>query len=155
MLPYMNDIYGSHWSDILSYLTELWSGTKSLGTNPDDLLPVLHASLKLLHVLRRLESNEDANDDLQDAWKEAEEAIARGLINLLKQARDVPDEHHQPMMIVNELLARQISHLSLKHIDDPSEVSHLVSQPHDIRCTIFSLLRAPADGITALPTAVC
>lgn len=154
MLPYMNDIYGSHWSDVLSYLTELWSGTKSLEINQDCLLPVLHASLKLLDVLRRLKSKEDANDDLQDGWKEAEGAIARGLINLLKQARDVSDEHHQPMMIFNELLARQISHLPLKHIDDPSEVSHLASQLHDIGCMIFSLLCAPAKCTTALLTAV-
>lgn len=122
VLSYMNDIYGSHWTDILAYLTGLWSGTTSLGTSRNDPLPALHASLRLLEVLRRLKSNEDVNDDLLDAWKEAEGGVSRGLLNLLKQARDVPDEYHQPMMIVNELLARQISHLSLERIENPGEV---------------------------------
>ena len=34
---------------------------------------------------------------------------------------DFPDEFHQPLKIVNELLARQISNVSFQHMEEPEE----------------------------------
>lgn len=94
VLPTLADIYGSHWSDALTFLAEMWSKTTSI---TDEQLPAIHASLRLYAVLKALVGG-DANDDLVDAWQESKEPLSKGLINLLRQAQskslDVPKPSH-------------------------------------------------------------
>ena len=101
----------------------------------------MHASLKLYAQLRALTRIEDPNDDLLEAWKETEQDIANGLINLLKQSQHFPDEFHQPLKIVNDVLARQISKVPIECLESSDELFPLLyveSQP--VQQSAFDIL---------------
>ncbi|KZF25198.1 hypothetical protein L228DRAFT_63765 [Xylona heveae TC161] len=118
ILPFIKGIYGSHWSQILDTLAQIWSASKSLADS--SRLATIHSSLKLLSALRSLLGDE-SNDDLEDAWIGNSKELSRGLINLLKQSQSLSDDFHQPLTIVNELLARQISKLPVTSLDTEVE----------------------------------
>ncbi|KAF2195646.1 hypothetical protein K469DRAFT_616389 [Zopfia rhizophila CBS 207.26] len=144
LLPLMSDIYGEHWENILSLLAQGWVKTNELEENEsgmDSPIPFVHASLKLYAQLRTLTQDDDPNDDLLDAWKESEEDVAKGLINLLKHSQHFPDEFHQPLKIVNDVLGRQISKIPPKHLEFNEELFALLyveSQP--VQQTAFDIL---------------
>jgi hypothetical protein len=144
LVPLMSDMYGEHWSDILTSLSAIWSATKELEENEsgmDSPIPLVHASLKLYAQLRTLTQAEEPNDDLLDAWKETEQPVADGLINLLKHSQHFPDEFHQPLKMVNDVLARQIAKVSLKNLESTEELFPLLyveSQP--VQQTAFNIL---------------
>ncbi|KAF2997626.1 hypothetical protein E8E13_004402 [Curvularia kusanoi] len=144
LLPLMSDMYGEHWSDILNALSEAWSGTSELQsteTKASSPIPFTHASLKLYEQLRRLTESDDPNDDLIEVWKEAEQPVAAGLINLLKHSQHFPDEFHQPLKMVNGVLARQVAKIPLQHLDSAEELYPLLyveSQP--VQQTAFDVL---------------
>ncbi|KAF2821605.1 RING zinc finger protein-like protein [Ophiobolus disseminans] len=144
LLPIMSDMYGDHWTNILNSLSAGWASTQELEENEsgmDSPIPYVHASLKLYAQLRSLTRLEEPNDDLLDAWKETEQAVANGLINLLKHAQHFPDEFHQPLKMVNDVLARQIAKVSLKHLESTEELFPLLyveSQP--VQQTAFDIL---------------
>lgn len=107
----------------------------------DSPIPFVHASLKLYAEMRELTQIEDPNDDLLDAWKETEQPVANGLINLLKHAQHFPDEFHQPLKMVNDVLARQIAKVPLEHLEATEELYPLLyveSQP--VQQTAFNVL---------------
>ncbi|KAH7371542.1 RING zinc finger protein-like protein [Pyrenochaeta sp. MPI-SDFR-AT-0127] len=144
LLPFMSDMYGEHWSEILTSLATIWSATQELEENEsgmDSPIPLVHASLKLYSQLRTLTQTEEPNDDLIEAWKDTEQAVANGLINLLKHSQHFPDEFHQPLKMVNDVLARQISKVSLDHLESTEELYPLLyveSQP--VQQTAFDIL---------------
>jgi hypothetical protein len=144
LLPLMSDMYGEHWTDILSSLAATWTTTNELEENESGMnspIPFVHASLKLYAQLRTLTQVEEPNDDLVDAWKEKEQSVANGLINLLKHSQHFPDEFHQPLKMVNDVLARQIAKVSLKHLESTEELFPLLyveSQP--VQQTAFDIL---------------
>lgn len=144
LLPVIGDRYGDHWSSILNALAKIWSATTELETNEsgmDSPIPLVHASLKLYAQLRTLVQAEEPNDDLVDAWKETEQSVADGLINVLKHSQHFPDEFHQPLKMVNDVLARQISKVSLKNLESTEELFPLLyveSQP--VQQTAFDIL---------------
>jgi hypothetical protein len=144
LIPLMSDLYGEHWGDILNALSTAWSGTTELQSTEAEAsspIPFTHASLKLYEQLRRLTEGEEPNDDLLEAWKETEQSVAAGLINLLKHSQHFPDEFHQPLKMVNEVLARQIARIPLKHLDSAEELYPLLyveSQP--VQQTAFDVL---------------
>jgi hypothetical protein len=144
LIPMMSDMYGEHWADILNALATAWAATQELqenGSGIDSPIPFAHASLKLYAQLRNLTLSEDPNDDLVDAWKETERSVADGLINLLKHSQHFPDEFHQPLKMVNDVLARQIAKVSLKHLESTEELFPLLyveSQP--VQQTAFDIL---------------
>jgi hypothetical protein len=144
LVPLIGEMYGEHWVGILSALSTIWSATKELEANEsgmDTPIPLVHASLKLYAQLRALTQAEEPNDDLLDAWKENEQAVADGLINILKHSQHFPDEFHQPLKMVNDVLARQISKVSLKHLESTEELFSLLyveSQP--VQQTAFDIL---------------
>lgn len=77
VLPALKEIYGPFWSAVLDQIQNIGIGTQA------DLF-ALHASLKLLNLIRRpymLESN----DDLLDAWSEKKTVVAKCLVDLLRQ----------------------------------------------------------------------
>lgn len=144
LLPLMSDLCGEHWGDILNTLSSAWSNTTELQSTEAEAsspIPFTYASLKLYEQLRRLTESEEPNDDLLEAWKEIEQPVAAGLINLLKHSQHFPDEFHQPLKMVNEVLARQISKVPLKHLDSAEELYPLLyveSQP--VQQTAFDIL---------------
>ncbi|QDS71588.1 hypothetical protein FKW77_006216 [Venturia effusa] len=148
LLPHMSDLYGNHWSSILAYLMLLWDQANEL---PDQtrpaLVPLIHVSLKLYTVLRRmvmaeeLKAEDEKNDDIIEAWKEAEPGIGEGLLQLLKLPRTASDETHQALRIIDELLARQISSIPLKHLNNTEELyPQLYSQSRSIQEAAYSIL---------------
>ncbi|OAL43985.1 RING zinc finger protein-like protein [Pyrenochaeta sp. DS3sAY3a] len=144
LLPIISDMYGEHWGDILHYFATSWSATQQLEENQSVIespIPLVHASLKLYAQLRTMKQAEEPNDDLVDAWKETEQPIADGLINLLKHSQHFPDEFHQPLKMVNDVLARQIAKVSLKNLESTEELYPLLyveSQP--VQQTAFDIL---------------
>ncbi|KAK5165332.1 hypothetical protein LTR04_001330 [Oleoguttula sp. CCFEE 6159] len=97
-----------------------------------------------VHVAVKAEtcrSDEETNDDLVDAWKECQADAAKGLIGLLKRSQNVPDDFHQPLQMVNELLARQISKLSTTHLEQPHELYPLLYvESRPVQQTAFEIL---------------
>ena len=77
-VPLIQDVYGSHWAQMMAFVSRIW-----LGRNGRDSvlaeLPAIHASLKLFAALMRVH---DANDDLDDAWRET--MFSKHIIGLLK-----------------------------------------------------------------------
>jgi len=142
LLPLMSDMYGEHWAEILNSLAATWASTNELEEKDQHSpIPFVHASLKLYAQLRTLTQTEEPNDDLVEAWKDTEQPIAAGLINLLKHSQHFPDEFHQPLKMVNDVLARQIAKVSLKHLESTEELFPLLyveSQP--VQQTAFDIL---------------
>ncbi|KAF2115322.1 RING zinc finger protein-like protein [Lophiotrema nucula] len=143
ILPLMGDIYGDHWAEILNSFASTWSAFGDLSDEPgkDTPIPFVHASLKLYAQFRALSQAEDPNDDLVEAWQASEKEVANGLVNLLKHSQHFPDEFHQPLKIVNEVLARQIAKVPLKHLEATEELFPLLyveSQP--VQQTAFDIL---------------
>lgn len=129
LLPLMKDIYGEHWATILSFILSVWTQTSDLDSfaaEETGKLPLTHASMRLYSTLQSLTKEEEPNDDLLEAWKDVEDTAAKGLLNLLKHSQHVPDEFHQPLRIFNELLARLISRVPLKQIEEPAELFPLL-----------------------------
>ncbi|KAI9830833.1 MAG: hypothetical protein M1819_005358 [Sarea resinae] len=140
VLPLIQGIYGSHWSEILEFIAQLWSG--GIHTEDAASLPAAHASLKLFAMLRALTTDEEANDDLKDAWTELADALSKGLMHLLKESQAaVSDESNQPLRMVNEILARQISLIPSESLGEPSELYPLLYVPSlPVQQTAFSIL---------------
>lgn len=144
LLPLMSDMYGEHWGEILMSLASTWAATQNFEEHEswmDSPIPFVHASLKLYAQMRKLTQAEEPNDDLVEAWEQSEQPVANGLINLLKHAQHFPDEFHQPLKMVNDVLARQIAHVSLDHLEATEELYPLLyveSQP--VQQTAFNIL---------------
>ncbi|KAM0719105.1 hypothetical protein Q7P37_005010 [Cladosporium fusiforme] len=143
LLPGMQDIYGEHWNQLLSILTDTWSQIDSSAIG-ESTIPVINATLRLFSSLRKLSTIEDANDDLVDGLKDHEKQIFGGLLNLLMAAGGIPDESHQPLMLTNELLCRQVSQLPSKQIESLEEVDELyplmLTQSRAIQQAAFNIL---------------
>ena len=75
VLPAVKEIYGPFWSAIVDAIKQ---------TSAQTDLYVVHASLRLLSLLRRTYMLE-SNDDLLDAWSEKKTAVAEWLLGLLGQ----------------------------------------------------------------------
>ncbi|KAF2711283.1 hypothetical protein K504DRAFT_480372 [Pleomassaria siparia CBS 279.74] len=145
LLPIMADIYGEHWRSILDALAASWGKTSSLQQSESEIdsqLPFVHASLKLYALLRTLlTQEEEPNDDLVDAWKETEQEIANGLVNLLKNSLHFPDEFHQPLKILNDVLARQISKVPIEQLESSEDLFPLLYvESHPVQQAAFDIL---------------
>ena len=143
LLPGMQDIYGEHWAQTLSSMTAVWAQVDEDSIN-ERSIPLINASLRLLNTLRKLSKSEEPNDDLVDALKDHEKQMFDGLLHLLKATGGVPDESHQPLMVTNELLCRQLSQLPPKQIQDLLDIEELyplmMTQSRAIQQAAFSVL---------------
>jgi hypothetical protein len=107
----------------------------------DSSIPFAHASLKLYAQLRRVTEITDPNDDLLDVWKETEAPIAVGLVNLLKHSQHFPDESHIPLKMTNQVLARQIAQVPMKHLQATEELFPLLYvESQYVQQTAFDIL---------------
>ncbi|KAF1995011.1 hypothetical protein P154DRAFT_446367 [Amniculicola lignicola CBS 123094] len=146
VIPIMKDIYGEHWGQLLTALFDSWLAITELEMNEsgsDSPVPYVHASLKLFQTLfsMTLGGEEDSNDDLVEAIEGSEKDRANGLINLLKHSQHFPDEFHQPLKIVNEILGRQIQKVSHKHLEETEELYPLLYvESQAVQLTAFNLL---------------
>ncbi|KAL9095409.1 MAG: hypothetical protein Q9165_002280 [Trypethelium subeluteriae] len=139
-IRHMKDMYGSHWSEILHAILGTW---KRCMQERRGRLPLLHASLRLFGTLRSLSEDQDANDDLLDAWKDTQTAAAGTLISVLKSLETGANDSHQPQKMVDDLLARQISKTPLGSHEDLNELFPLIqAQSESIQKTAFAILDA-------------
>ncbi|KAK4937210.1 hypothetical protein LTR10_022115 [Elasticomyces elasticus] len=134
ILTATRDIYGDHWSQLLEHSVSIWQSGNDLNEN----LPLLHASLRLYARLRILVYSEDANEDLVDAWKAAQDSLDEGLLQVLQIFGAQSMQTDQPRRITAELLRRQLSRVSFGHNTD---LYALLSSPEDpIRASAYDLL---------------
>ncbi|GIZ48277.1 hypothetical protein CKM354_001134500 [Cercospora kikuchii] len=132
LLPAMADMYGEHWSQIVGVLVSFWQSAANAPrdrTTLEEVILVSHGTLRLYAALNKLSRKDEPNDDLVEALKENEGALRAGLISLLKAGTEVPDAQHQPLMITNEVLARQLVQLPAKPLDDTEELFPLLCAP--------------------------
>ena len=143
VLPHMQDIYGTHWADILEFLAQLWSSQSYLNqaTVWSARLTLIHASLKLCESMRAMIFSIDTNDDFKDSWNESKDGLGRGLINILRQSGQLQDDTNQALQIVNQLLARQISRMPSGAAGDDTELYPLLGvESVPVQATAFGLL---------------
>ena len=129
LLPLVGDMYGEYWKNVLeSIKSNLELVCELPDANAPALVPSLHAALRVFGVLRRIKLSENSkeederNDDVIEAWNEYESQINTAMVNCLKVPRTVSDEQHQPLMIFNELLSREISRIPTSKLSDAEEL---------------------------------
>lgn len=133
LLPCMKDTYGPYWEQTLDFCLAGW--TKAVESPLDEVLPFIHASLRLVKTLETLE---EPNDDLEDSLKEISETKSKALIELLKLPRGFTS---QPLEIVDGMICREIEKLPTRHIPDLADIFPLVaSESRDIQTAAFNLL---------------
>lgn len=133
LLPCMKDVYGSYWETTIGFAIALWEDVKP--HQLIEMLPSIHASLRLLKTLETLP---EPNDDLQEAIRETVFARSSGLIELLKVPRETSS---QPLEIVDAMICREAEKISVKQLSDPSDMFALVaSESRDIQTAAFGLL---------------
>ncbi|KAK4498188.1 hypothetical protein PRZ48_010845 [Zasmidium cellare] len=144
LLPAMSDTYGEHWSQITEWIPSFWKAAEMLSDGnivAEQGIILVHSSLKLYTALNKLTKEDEPNDDLMDAVKENKDQIFSGLIEVLKSANGISDETHQPMMVTNELIARELSRMPFQSIADAEELFPLMYTPsHAIQGAAFDLL---------------
>jgi hypothetical protein len=143
LLPGMQDMYGEHWSQILTALTGIWAQADQDSID-ESSITLANATLKLFNTLQKLSKGEDANDDLVDGLKDHDQQLFDGFLHLLKSTGSVPDVSHQPLMVTNELLCRQVSQLPSKQIQDLHDTEELyplmMRESRAIQQAAFSVL---------------
>ncbi|KUI69086.1 E3 ubiquitin-protein ligase listerin [Cytospora mali] len=133
LLPCVSEVYGPYWEQTIEFCLSLWAHAAK--DKPEQRLPYIHASVKLLTGLKAIS---DPNDDLVDALESHAESIYHGLLELLK----IPtDSTSQPQEIVDALLCREAEKIPLEHLKDLSDVYGLVaSESRGIQTAGFDLL---------------
>ncbi|OAG36507.1 hypothetical protein AYO21_09314 [Fonsecaea monophora] len=128
------DIYGEHWERVLQSLDALWR----TGSDLNNDLALLHASLRVYGRLRDLATAEDANEDLVEAWKVSHPALEDGLLHCLNSFNKPSNEVNQPRQITAELLRRQLSQVNVR---PDAHLYALVSSPEaPVRRAAYDLL---------------
>ena len=130
----IKDLYGEHWEQLLKNVVAIWQN----GTDMSDDLPLLHASLRLYGRLKSLSNSDDANEDLLEAWKNAQKTVEEGLLTCLKSFNMPSNEVNKPRKITAELLRRQLSDVTARH--DTSLYSLLPSTEDPVRGAAYELL---------------
>jgi len=143
LLPAMRDVYGDHWAIIIEFMVKLWENMPELNrkTASSSIVSLVHASLKMLVMLRKLVKDANSNDDLKDAWQDSVPKLSSGLMHILAQLGPVPDEDNQPLSIVNELLGRQIQVMPVSKLQNVQDVFPLMSaESRHVQNIAFELL---------------
>lgn len=152
VFPLIKEVYGSHWPETLEIIESCWEP----GEITERHLPVLHSSFRLFACLRSLAIGE-SNDDLEEAWIDAQKTHQTKLIDLLTVfgispqdslevllANASPDQSFSPDLPWNmtaDLLARQISAVGVDHVEDVSHVfSALSVQSRGIQRAAYDVL---------------
>lgn len=133
LLPCIKDVYGPHWEKTINFCLDTWrNGSES---ELDNLLPLVHASLKLARVV---ETISEPNDDLEDALRDLASDKPAALAQLLKLLRDV---NAPAAEIVTRVLSREVAKIPVRQIPDLGDIYPLVaSESRDIQTAAFGLL---------------
>lgn len=133
LLPCIGEVYGPYWDQTIEFCLALWVHASDDG--PEERLPYIHASVK---VISSLQTYEEPNDDLVDALASHADAIYQGLLELLKLSGC---RNSQPQEIVHALLCREAAKIPLENLKDLSEIYGLVaSDSREIQTAGFNLL---------------
>ncbi|KAL5691112.1 hypothetical protein EMGR_007253 [Emarellia grisea] len=136
VLPYLNEIYGSHWEDCMEALSTVWRET----SGGDEALPLLLGSFRLFASLRSIVAEEDSNDDVKDAWSERKTVLFNGLASTLTKF-DYTIAFHQPRDVTVEVLCRLIKVMPVESLEDASRIYHLLTaDSRVIQRAAFTLL---------------
>jgi hypothetical protein len=134
VLPSTKDTYGPYWEQATKYCIWLWN--RAAQDKPDERMPYVYASLKLMQALR---SAEDPNDDLEEALASHREAETAALIALL----GIPHEatSSMPSQLVDALLARAVTKIPNVQLEDLGDIYESVaSESREIQRAAFGLL---------------
>lgn len=133
LLPCIGEVYGPYWDQTIDICLSLWAHASK--DDPEQRLPYIYASVKLLSSLRTFE---EPNDDLVDALESHSNEIYDGMLEVLK----LPAVRiSQPQEIVDALLCREAAKVPLEHLRDLSDIYGLVaSDSREIQTAGFSLL---------------
>lgn len=131
--PLVLDIFDNFWTDLIDRLVEFLS-TPGIGCE------TLAAVLRLLGLLGTLSQGEETNDDLKESWADKQPELASTLLQLLQSQAQLPDDEHQARRIVNTILSRQISSLSVADIEPGSFFPVLTSRSFDLQNSAFKVL---------------
>ena len=142
LIPGLVEIYGEFWETILALVI------RSLKSDSSSL-PVLHACLRLCSSMRRYASDEEATEDLREAWADKQSEVAENLFLLVQRQSPIPENGHQPRKMVNDLLARQVAALDNSmsiSIDVANIYPIMASEAVSLQRTAFQILhqRIPA-----------
>ena len=150
LLPQMQDMYGEHWEQVVSFLVGQLATEATLGymaALQEDRVLLVSVSLELYTVLRGLGKSDGANEDLTDAMLDKKDQFEDAIIGMLIASHVVDDELHRPLMIAHERLAQHISTLTLKPTHDLSDLYLLVfAKSRAVAEAAFDLLHRHIPG---------
>ncbi|KAM3542587.1 hypothetical protein ARSEF1564_004507 [Beauveria bassiana] len=133
LLPCMKDVYGSYWEKTVAFCLDTWRNESEFDL--EDLLPLVHASLKLGRVL---ETISEPNDDMEDALKDLDADKPAALVELMRLLRDVDATAAE---IVTTVLSREVGKIKVRQIPDLGDIYPLLaSESRDIQTAAFGLL---------------
>lgn len=121
VFPCLQDIYGSHWEEIMEILSTLWRKANS----SDEALPPLASSFRLFARLRSV-ADGDSNDDLKDAWSAQKARLFKDLASTLSKF-DSSIAFYQPRDITVELLCRLIGTVPVRDLENVGELFPLLT----------------------------
>lgn len=133
LLPCIYEVYGPYWEQTIKFCLALWGHASK--DDPEQRLPYIYASIKLLSALNAID---EPNDDLVDALGSHAGSIYHGLLALL-QLRG--SKRSQPREIVDALLCREAAKIPLEYLKDTTDIYGLVaSESREIQTAGFKLL---------------
>lgn len=133
LLPCIREVYGPYWEQTIEFCLALWAHASK--DDPEQRLPYIHASIKLLSALHTFD---EPNDDLVDALQTHAGSIYHGLLALLQLPGS---KNSQPQEIVDALLCREAAKIPLEYLKDTTDIYGLVaSESREIQKAGFKLL---------------
>lgn len=143
ILPKVIDVYGDHWSEIVTHLISIWlQSAEPIGKSQSKhaTLPLWHATLELFKVLKILSRLDDVAEDLPEAMTESANELNQGLINLTNNLTTISEDENHPLRLMNELLAQLLS--SIVHVPSIVELLPLINaKSRPIQEAMYRLLR--------------
>ncbi|KAK3897962.1 hypothetical protein C8A05DRAFT_38463 [Staphylotrichum tortipilum] len=134
VIPGTESTYGPYWENAIEFCIWLWN--KAASDAPDQRLPYVYSSLKLMQALRAVE---DPNDDLAEALADHQVAESAALIELLSIPREATAS--LPSHLVDALLARAVKRIPDVKLEDLEDIYEAVaSESREIQNAAFGLL---------------
>lgn len=107
IIPFVQDIYGDHWEQLVQGLVEVWT---TISTSD---VPLIHSSLQTYAALTACLKSDEVTDDLQEVWTASKQGIDAGLLRCLQVLSTNSTEVDQPRSITAEFLRRRLAGVSI------------------------------------------
>ncbi|KAI5305720.1 hypothetical protein KEM56_003514 [Ascosphaera pollenicola] len=118
----------------------MWDMTEDM-THDRNPKPLIHASLRLFTRLRSLSTDGEANDDLADAWAEAQKTLSEGIIKVFRNIGPLSASGCHPRGNEADLLTRTVSYLSAALIEDPANLLPMLNSSKPAQLASYNLYR--------------